>query len=449
MFRSLTLALLAAPTISNAQGVSITGTVVDSLSWAPIADARVSIAAAQIATRTDASGRFTATVPPGRYRLQVQTASLDSIGVGRDITIDVAPGMTHVRVAVPSAAQIVARLCPNIPSDAAGIILGRVSVRGDSVIPSDVSITASWRERVAPDTASTLRTRETRSEPNGTFSLCGVPLGTPLTVRGRDGELRASVAFHLTPARRLGRLDIRLEPVTGTARFAGLVVADSSREPLSNVEVALPGLGKATRTNAKGEFRIGDVQPGEHDVVIRRLGYAPVEARLEFLAGETVRRAIPLSAITILDSVLVNATRPANLVEFEQNRSLGFGEFFTRADIDRAQGRRTGDILALARGIKLVQKGSGTAVAVSNHNMECYSQVYVNGLLVSRATGRDLRSSATQLEPFDVNTIPIETIEAIEFYAGTLQVPARYMSVNSQCGVLVIHTRAPSKPPTH
>ena len=44
-------------------------------------------------------------------------------------------------------------------------------------------------------------------------------------------------------------------------------------------------------------------------------------------------------------------------------------------------------------------------------------------------------------EPFDINTIAPEQIEAIEFYAGASQTPLRYSNLNSACGVLVIHRR--------
>jgi hypothetical protein len=43
-------------------------------------------------------------------------------------------------------------------------------------------------------------------------------------------------------------------------------------------------------------------------------------------------------------------------------------------------------------------------------------------------------------EPFDVNSIPPETIEAIEWYAGPAQTPSEYNNLNTACGVLVIWT---------
>ncbi|HEY2165473.1 MAG TPA: hypothetical protein VGH04_15860, partial [Gemmatimonadaceae bacterium] len=41
---------------------------------------------------------------------------------------------------------------------------------------------------------------------------------------------------------------------------------------------------------------------------------------------------------------------------------------------------------------------------------------------------------------FDVNSIGVTNIEAIEYYASSAEAPLKYSVLNSQCGVLVIHT---------
>ena len=65
----------------------------------------------------------------------------------------------------------------------------------------------------------------------------------------------------------------------------------------------------------------------------------------------------------------------------------------------------------------------------------CYAQVYLDNTLVN---------SGGPTEPYDVNAIPAEQIEAIEFYASPAQTPAKYGRPNSACGVLVIHKRRPN-----
>jgi hypothetical protein len=51
------------------------------------------------------------------------------------------------------------------------------------------------------------------------------------------------------------------------------------------------------------------------------------------------------------------------------------------------------------------------------------------------------RSGMRATPPFNVNSIPPTQIEAVEWYAGAAQTPARYSGLGSECGVLLIHTR--------
>jgi hypothetical protein len=47
-----------------------------------------------------------------------------------------------------------------------------------------------------------------------------------------------------------------------------------------------------------------------------------------------------------------------------------------------------------------------------------------------------------RFEPlFDINSISPSQIEAIEYYSGSADTPAKYSGLNSTCGVVVIHTR--------
>jgi hypothetical protein len=62
----------------------------------------------------------------------------------------------------------------------------------------------------------------------------------------------------------------------------------------------------------------------------------------------------------------------------------------------------------------------------------CYAQVYLDDVLMN---------PTRPTEPFDVNTIKLEQLEAVEFYAGPSQTPAKYSRLDSRCGVLVLWTR--------
>jgi len=63
----------------------------------------------------------------------------------------------------------------------------------------------------------------------------------------------------------------------------------------------------------------------------------------------------------------------------------------------------------------------------------CYMDVYLDGVVVFQG-GKDVNL-------FDVNSLELSTIEAIEVYTSAAQVPAQYNKTSNGCGVLLIWTR--------
>jgi hypothetical protein len=50
-------------------------------------------------------------------------------------------------------------------------------------------------------------------------------------------------------------------------------------------------------------------------------------------------------------------------------------------------------------------------------------------------------SGQREERPFDIHLIPVDAIEAIEYYSGGAETPTKYAKLNSTCGVVVIWTR--------
>jgi len=160
--------------------------------------------------------------------------------------------------------------------------------------------------------------------------------------------------------------------------------------------------------------------------------------------------------VTTLDAVLVRgAMRDASREDFNEHRRVGLGHFFTREDGAKFDMGHLADVLAQTPGARF-NGGTGgegwltssrgrmpTDSSVSKSDRSkgaspaCYAQVYLDNMLMysSKRTG----GSPDPL--FDVNSIPPSSVEAIEYYAGPSEIPAKYMRLNSECGVLVIHTR--------
>jgi hypothetical protein len=170
---------------------------------------------------------------------------------------------------------------------------------------------------------------------------------------------------------------------------------------------------------------------------------------------------------TKLDSVVVTEKSVDHqLDDFEVNKKLGLGHFLTRAELAPQEGRSTGAVLTTVPGIKVFAMGPYAWVGSGRHNAtslgggavlddadelkraplwDCYALVYLDDHLVFRGQKfrnfTHLHGQVLQWEPlFDINTISVSSIEAIEYYASAAQTPMKYATLNSECGVLVIHT---------
>ncbi len=482
----------------------LTGTVLDSVSGAGIPGAFVELVGSGLTAISGADGSFRiADVPRGEHTAEIRTDRLDALGVVSRSTVDFT-GAAPVRLHVPTTDQIVAATCgPDTPSSL-GILLGTVR-RPDNTRPTAVRIVAEWVDQggtpgaAAAQTVGRTQWLRTRADETGTFRLCGVPAGARIVVRTQvdsaAGAAARPVEVEVDAAERFVRLDIALEPglaLGGT--FAGMVVADSTDDPVAGAEVAFPDLKLAVSTNTAGGFRVNDIPPGTHRVQIRRPGFTPITADLAFESNQTIDHRIVLGRLaTALAPVQVTETAPVN-PEFDQNRKLGLGKFLTRADLDKHAGRRLGDILATVPNMGTVSQGASgagwvvgkrippklaprpipaaSAIAGSvgeapqrgecgvsketscTYTMDdlreqgfycpqggeqrqgilcaCYAQVWLDGRLMNRQR---------PTEPFDINAVPPEDIEAVEWYSSPSQTPAQYSSLNSPCGVMVIWTR--------
>jgi hypothetical protein len=254
----------------------------------------------------------------------------------------------------------------------------------------------------------------------------------------------------------IGRAQLVLDrSVARGAVFVGTVLADSNARVLSAAEVALPDLGKTVTTDEQGRFRLGDIRPGTHRVLVRRLGYAPLDTAIGFRANQTLDRRIILRRTVTLDSVNVVAEQPILPSSFDQNRRLGLGQFITRDALAKQEGRKLSDMLRELRGADLEQGTGGRAWLLSSRSPAalgktdiyyaesheilqgmrkegCYAQVYRDDVLLN---------PSNPTEPFDVNSIVLNQVEAIEYYSGPAQTPAKYNRLGAHCGVLVLWTR--------
>jgi Carboxypeptidase regulatory-like domain/TonB-dependent Receptor Plug Domain len=344
-------------------------------------------------------------------------------------------------------------------------------VRDDTIPPARVKVVAEWTELALLGGSEgslrgerQLRWIESRGDDKGTFRICGVPINTAIAVRAeyQDGSA-GPVDVKIPVGKRFARTALEIERGRSIAAvFAGRVLTDSTLRPIADADVSLPDLSRAVTSNEIGAFRIADVTPGARRVMVRRVGYAPLDTVLSFRANQTLQQDVVLSRVTVLDSVVVNER--VVIPSFEENRRLGLGHFITRDQLAAREGHPLANVLSDMAGVTFTRgrgrqswiRSSRAASSLSGTGMycgsehdksqgmtcACYVQVYVDGVLMNRPEkssmgGRELYGSPA----FDVSDYAPEQLEAIEFYSGPAQTPAKYSILGAVCGVLVLWTR--------
>lgn len=228
----------------------------------------------------------------------------------------------------------------------------------------------------------------------------------------------------------------------------GVVVGPES-QPLAGVSVQVSNVGHELLTDSLGRFSLARLEPRRYSISFRRVGFAPFDTVLT-LSEALQQLRVSLRRVATLESVRVNAA-VTRVPGFDERRALGIGQFITRDALERQSNRRVGDILASVPGVR-VYRGKGYAWIAAGRGVstfqnptldksdlergarpQCYVNVYLDGAMVY--------SSSPNAPLFDVNSLSASEIEAIEYYSGAGQIPARYNRTNASCGVLLIWTR--------
>ena len=245
-----------------------------------------------------------------------------------------------------------------------------------------------------------------------------------------------------------------------------VVTSDSGRPAVQGADVSIKRLGKSAVSDSSGRFRLKDVPPGQHVVVVRVIGFRAESSTVTIDFDEVASWDVALTraAGTVLPERIVEGAGerpPAKLVEFSERQKAGVGHFVTREQLAKAEGgvRQTGDVISLVPGVRVRRGGSKIWIAsgrtfsvgkcafcritvdsllpsdvAAGARPACFMDVYIDGAMV-------FDSTKPQFGLFDVNTVPPEHIAGIEVYSSAAQIPAKYNRTSGGCGVVLIWTR--------
>ncbi len=461
---------------SAATSIAISGTVYDSLSGRPLAEARVQLAASDLrgsvsTARTDSGGNFLfGGVQPGEYLVGFTHPFLDSLG------LDVPPlklkvgGTTPLRLslAIPTALAVRAQICPATqPADSSGLVLGFLRDADSGLHLDSGRVVLEWTEvRVSKDGKSIVPERRSASAEAtgaGWYALCGVPTAGPIAARaevaGRvTGYIDVTVpprgvlhrdfnvptgasAVAVTPANRgdstngrdIGKRDTGTSDVTpirhGRSRVTG-VVLDRNGRPLHGARLFVWGSDITTNTDDDGRFTLSGLPAGTQTLEARYIGYAPKRVAVDLASDRTASVSVTLDKIAqVLSEVKVYGEQSAlsrRLEGFRQRMRAGWGRFITRADIKQRAPIRLTDLLRGMPGIEVRPKGAFD-YELDARNSSCGGvPVYVDGhrlLGVTRGSSRNVNDN----DFVSVNDLVwLDWIVGIEVYSDGFSAPAEY-----------------------
>lgn len=366
--------MLAAPAAAQeaqpAAYAALDGVVVDSVRGGPLRGAAVRVANTSRIAFTDSLGRFRVdSVPPGSHNVELFHELLDTLGV-RVYTppVQFSPGVTvEMGLGVPSARTIIRAKCQSSAGDA-GAIFGVVldAEREEPVASAEVRL--SWVE-LSVDRETGIRyepqRRSATTDDGGRFRICYLPADLSADIaaaRGRDSTYAVHVgyaegAFGLAtlfvPASDSARREVAVQRALPQASVRGTVV-DTAGRPVAGARVELAVSSNAVVTDSSGTFTLNGV-PGTQSLVVRRLGFQPVEVAVNLSRRAPREVSIRLAAfVPVLDAVLVQARRDAALERFGvtgRSRS-GTGRIIMAEEIERHNVMRIEDILSRVPGLR-------------------------------------------------------------------------------------------------
>lgn len=448
---------------------NLLGTVFDSVHMAPLAGAVVGLENSDRVGVTTDKGVFRIdSIPPGKHRIRVMHELLDSLGI-QMVTqeLEFTDGQTEsIQLAIPSGPSLVEVSCPAArralgPS----AIIGRVLDADTDEPVKDARVSIVWEEMsLNAGLRKVPRRRDGVTGADGVYRLCGLPPqleGTLQAERARVTTSEVRVKFEgealLVQGLKIGNANsvavatgdsaaARLREAAagksysvatlqkGSAVLTGRVL-NAAGTAIVGARVDVVGTRGMTLTGAGGEFRIDSLPSGTQTLVVRQIGFAPVEQAVELTTRMAARAEVTLSrAAQVLAEVKVTADADVGLerVGFAQRKKSGFGYFVSGDDISKRAPNMLTDLFRTIPGLRVVPAGNGTDYTVQSARNALGGCVryWIDGSMWEAVFPGDVDRMAP---PWEVG--------AVEVYNGT-SVPAQFQSPGmSSCAAIVIWTK--------
>jgi hypothetical protein len=230
-----------------------------------------------------------------------------------------------------------------------------------------------------------------------------------------------------------------------SARVITGTVSDSSGSAVSHALVQNSAQNRVYADEA-GKFRLVLQQRGELTLLVRRLGYQPVELRIDPQRDTII--GIALSPVPqLFEATVVEAERVSRRLQArgfyerlnDRNKGLGSGTFVTREDIELRRPMRVTQMLEAINGVRVVKAGASVLDWQIVGANRCTMTIYLDGSRISPSlsSGRGAGANPVYID----QVLGPTAAAAIEVYPRGVSAPAQFQVLNGTCGVVVFWSR--------
>lgn len=225
--------------------------------------------------------------------------------------------------------------------------------------------------------------------------------------------------------------------------IAGTVLHERTQQPIADAAISVEGTDLRATTDAQGRFRIAGVPGTTAQIVVRRIGFRPVERRVT--VGTTAvqialaERAVELNEVVVTGTVGETTRRSVANAVSKIDASKVVETQPVRSFQDLLTGRATGVSVVGSSG----QAGSGSRIRVrgaSSLSLGNDPLIYVDGIRVDNTQGSGPTSQGFGSRPVSRwNDFDPDDIESIEVIKGPAA--ATLYGTEASNGVIQIITK--------
>jgi|SRR5688572_31564606 len=222
------------------------------------------------------------------------------------------------------------------------------------------------------------------------------------------------------------------------AMLRGIVVEESG-VPLSYANVQV-NYGARLVADDSGRFQI-PYEEGTRTLLVRRIGFEPVELRLQAKPDTALRIVLKPIAMQLKEVTVVAAGAAYRSLDIhgfyrrmrDGERGATNGWFITPEDIERRKATSTTQMADGFPNIRVYKSGMGPMWDRIMGPGNCEMTVYLDNVRITN----DVRGGS---EPVN-QMVPVTHMAAMEIYPRAFNAPATHPSYNGLCGVVLIWTK--------